>query len=114
MIASVAGGAPSASSAPAALSSDVDVPVLNPAPEGVPAARAKAMPKAGARSDSVWVPRNGGKKYHRVGNCAHRVDEVTVTEARARGYAAIRHAKFASQGRSQRLRPCNPNIREFS
>ena len=78
----------------AASSSGADVPVLNPVPEGVPAARSKAMPKAGPRLDNVWIPRNGGKRYHRIGcgklNCAHRVDEVTVAEARARGYTACK------------------------
>ena len=94
--ASAAEGASSAGSGTAGMSaaSGTDVPVLNAVPEGVPAARSKATPKAGARLDSVWTPRGGGKKYHRIGcgklNCSHRVDEVTVAEARARGYTACK------------------------
>ena len=78
--ASAAEGAPSTGSGAAGMSaassSGTDVPVLNPVPEGVPAARSKAMPKAGAGLDSVWIPRGGGRKYHRIGcgklNCSHR------------------------------------------
>ena len=54
----------------------------------------KTFTKAGPRLDNVWIPRNGGKRYRRFGcgklNCAHRVDEVTVAEARARGYTACK------------------------
>ena len=78
-----------------ASSSGADVPVLNPVPEGVPAARSKAAPKQVARRlETVWIPRGGGKKYHRMGcgklNCSHRVDELTVQDARARGFTACK------------------------
>ena len=78
-----------------ASSSGTDVPVLNPVPEGVPAARSKAAPKQVARRlETVWIPRGGGKKYHRMGcgklNCSHRVDELTVQDARARGFTACK------------------------
>ena len=83
---SVAGSA--ASSMPA--SSNDAMPKAAP-----PGARSKAAPKQVARRlDTVWISRNGGNKYHRIGcgklTHSHRVDEVTVQDARARGYTACK------------------------
>ena len=77
-----------ASSMPA--SSNDAMPKASP-----PGARSKAAPKQVARRlATVWIPRNGGKRYHRIGcgklSHSRRVDEVTAQDARARGYTACK------------------------
>ena len=65
-----------------------DVPASSDVGSAATSSSADAAPAPVVPPRLVWVPRSGGKRYHRQScgklRCARRVEEIIIDEARAR------------------------------
>ncbi len=83
----------SATFAPAPTSAPTPEPAETPAPTDTPAPsdttpQEESPPAPEAGEAMVWIPVNGGKKYHSTASCSNMIDPecVAVSEAAARGF----------------------------
>ena len=63
-------------------------PYLTATPEPTPSPTQSPSPTPESAAEMVWIPVNGGTKYHSIASCSGMIDPecVTVSEAIGRGF----------------------------